>query len=190
MEEEKVKKPKSKTVSTYKKLKAGKIALNVGTFLAPIVPATVVTIINWEEWFQKSSSSLPFGFASILITVVIAILGVLKSDTVFKKADIALYFLACLFACIGITCMFLASLFEQMGLMWVYTSAGLLGSGVCVTVNKKVIEPQIDFYKGLIADNCLDNKSKRKQERIERAQQEARREAEELEEKRRRATTE
>ena len=53
-----------------------------------------------------------------------------------------------------------------------------------------VIEPQIDFYKGLIADNCLDNKSKRKQERIERAQQEARREAKELEEKRRRATTE
>ena len=118
------KKKKGKTLTTYHKYKALKVGLDVSTFVLPIVPATVVTAVNWEEWFSKSSASLPFGFACLLLTVIAAIIGVLKSDVVFKKADIALYFIAGLFALIGLTSMFLASLFNESGYLWLYTASG------------------------------------------------------------------
>lgn len=171
------KKPKSKTVSTYQKWVAGKYGLYAGTFACPTIPATIVTLINWEEWFGKSNISLPFGFACLLVTVIVAVLGVLKSDTVFKKADIALYYLSGMFMCIGLTCLFLASLFSQMGYLWLYTASGLLGSGVCITVEKKVFEPRIAEYKGLIDEFTLDNKARRKKARMERARAEAEAEA-------------
>lgn len=167
------KKQKSKTVSTYKKYKAAKYALFGGVVACPTVPATIVTLINWEEWFNKSSISLPFGFSMLLVTVIVAIVGVLNSDTVFKKADVALYYLAGIFMCIGLTCMFLASLFSQMGYLWLYTASGLLGSGVCSTAEKKVIQPKIDFYRKLIDENGLDRRSRRMQESIQIAKEEA-----------------
>ena len=187
---EKVKTPKSKTVSTLRSLKAGKVGLFAGVLALPIAPATIITLINWEEWFIKTDKTLPFGFASLLLTVIVAVVGILKSDTVFKKVDIALYFLAGVLMCVGITCMFLSSLLTQMGYMWLATGSGLLASGVCSTVEKKVIEPNIEFYEVLVNDNQLDKKAKRRQDRFARAQAEAKREAEELEERRRRATTE
>lgn len=184
------KKPKSKTLSAYRGYQIARASLYGGIFALPLAPATIITLINWEEWFVDSNKTLPFGFASLLLTVIVAIVGVLNSGTVFKKVDIALYFLAGLLMCIGITCMFLASLFTQMGYMWLYTGAGILGSGICYTVEDKIIKPQITFYKGLIESNSLDNKTKRKLDRIERARREAEREAKELEERRKRATTE
>lgn len=171
------KKPKSTTLTTYKKYKALKYGLFAGTFICPVIPATVLTAINWQEWFNKTSVSLPFGFACLLVTVITAIVGVLKSDTVFKKADIALFYLAGIFVLIGLTCMFLASLFSQMGYLWLYTSSGLLGGGVCATVEKKVVEPLIGEYAELISEFALDKKSKRKQERMEKARKEAEAEA-------------
>lgn len=167
------KKPKLKTIQMYRRWNSGKWALLSGTFACPLVPATIITLINWEEWFNKSSISLPFGFATLLLTVVLAIVGVLKSETVFKKVDIALFCLAGFFMCIGLTCLFLASLFSQMGYMWLYVGAGLLGSGTCVVVEKKVFEPNIKFYKNLIDENCLDTKSKRRAKKEEQARKDA-----------------
>ena len=183
---EKEKKPKSKTLSSYRGLKVGKVALYTGVFACPITPATIITLINWEEWFAKSDKSLPFGFASLLVTVVVAIVGAIKSDTVLKKVDIALYYLGGLLMCIGITCLFFASLLSQMGYMWLYTGAGVLASGACLTVEKKVVSPSLQFYKGLVEENFVDKKTRKKQEKIERAKKEA----QELKERRRRATTE
>lgn len=167
------KKPKLKTVQMYHRWNAGKWALLSGTIACPIVPATIVTLINWEEWFDKASASLPFGFASLILTVILAIVGVLKSGAIFKKIDVAIFCLAGFFMCIGFTCLFLASLFTQMGFMWLYVGAGLLGSGVCVVVERHIVEPNIKLYKGLIEENCLDEKSKRKKKREEQARKDA-----------------
>ncbi len=173
----KPKKEKSKTLSAYNGLRVGRVALLAGSFACPVGTASIVTLINWEEWFANSGKSLPLGFACLLATVVLAILGVLKSDVVFKKADIALYCLAGFFMLIGLTCMFLASLFTQMGYMWLYTGSSLLASGACITVEKKVIEPELAFYKGLVEENALDNKTKKINARRERAKAEAMAEA-------------
>lgn len=167
------KKPKMKTVQMYKRWNVGKWALLSGTFAFPLVPATIITIVNWEEWFNKSSISLPYGFATLILTVILAIIGILNSETVFKKVDIALFCLAGFFMCIGLTCLFLASLFSQLGFMWLYVGAGLLGSGVSVVVEKKVFEPNIEFYKKLIDENCLDEKSKRRKAKEEQARKDA-----------------
>lgn len=167
------KKPKLKTVSQYRKWKAGKIALMSGTIACPVGTASIVTLVNWEEWFNKSSISLPFGFASLLLTIILAILGVLKSGVVFKKADVALFCLAGFFMCVGCTCLFLASLFSQMGYMWLYVGGSLCGSGLCVLVEKKAVEPNVVFYRGLIDANHLDAKSKRRQKREEQARKDA-----------------
>lgn len=167
------KKPKYKTVQSYNKWRNGKYALLAGTFASPIIPATVVTAINWNEWFSKSSLSLPFGFACLILAVVMAILGILKSNVVFKKADVALFCLAGFFAVIGLSCLFLASLFTQIGMMWLYVAGGLLGSGTCLAVEKYKIEPNVVYYKKLIEENCLDAKSKRQKAREEQARKDA-----------------
>jgi hypothetical protein len=171
------KKPKSKTVSSYKKFKAIEYGLNAGAFICPLAPASIITAINWEEWFAKSSTSLPFGFACLLLTVIVAVVGVLKSDTVLKKADIALYFFGVILCLIGITSLFLASLFTQMGWLWIFTAMGVIGSGTCVTVKEKAVLPIINEYQGLISEFGLDKKSRRMAERSERARKEAEAEA-------------
>ena len=158
------KKPKSKTVSAYNKWRTAKVSLFVGAFACPVVPASIMTLVNWEEWFEKSSFSLPFGFASLLVTVVLAVIGIMRSDTIFKKTDIALFFLGGLFMCIGITCLFLASLFEQIGYMWIATGAGILGSAVCVITEQKVVEPNIELYSGLVDEYTLSTRAKKKKE--------------------------
>lgn len=166
-------KKKSKTVSSYRKWKTAKVCLFAGAITCPIVPASIVTMINWEEWFQKSSHSLPFGFAFLLLTVVFAVVGIINSGTIFKKADVALFFLGGLFMCIGITSLFLAKLFEQMGFMWLYTGGGIIGSGLCVVSENKFVEPNIELYSGLVDEFILSKKAKRKQARIARARAEA-----------------
>ena len=154
-----VKKPKIKTIQMYKKWRNGKYALYAGAVASPLVPATIVTLINWEEWFDTASYSLPYGFASLILTVVIAIVGILNSETIFKKADVALFCLAGLFMCVGLTCLFLASLLSQMGFMWLYVGAGLLASGACVEVENRVFEPKIALYKEVIKENNLTKRT-------------------------------
>jgi len=173
------KKQKSKTLSTYKKLKATDVGLKVGTFVLPIVPAVVLTGVKWDEWWGKANVSLPFGFACLLLTVVSAVLGIMKSDTIIKKKDIGLFYLTITFCLIGITCLFLASLFSQIGYMFLYTAAGLLASATGNIVDEKVIKPKRDFYKKLVEDNALDPKSRKKLEKQRRAEEEAK-QAEEL----------
>lgn len=162
-----------KTVKAYRKWKWGSRALRAGTFICPLTPATVLTAVKWEEWFGKSGLSLPFGFACLIVAVVSAIVGIMNSDTVFKKADIALLCVAGWFMVVGCTCLFLATLLTQMGMMFIYVGCGLVGSGVTVLVDKKVFKPNIDFYAGLISENKLDRKSKRRAQREEQARKDA-----------------
>lgn len=163
------KKFKSKTLSTYKKLKHGNRALKVGVIATPLLPASIITGINWNEWFAQSGFSLPLGLGSLLVTTLLAILCLVKSDTVIKKKDTALIFLACLFLCLGVTNLFLASLFTQLGYMFIYTACGLAGSFGEYEVSKRIMDPKIEEYKKLVEENCLDTKSQKRKERKEQA---------------------
>ena len=74
---------------------------------------------------------------------------------------------------IGITNLFLATLFATLGKMWIFVGTGLLGSGVFYTVEQKVVEPNLKFYNKLIEENCLDVKSKRQKAKEEQAKKDA-----------------
>lgn len=166
------------TLSTYKMLKSSQVGLKTIVLAAPFIPATVITGINWNEWFETCGASLPLGFASLMVTVFIALLGVLKSDTVLKKKDIALYYLCTLLVFLGATNLFLASLFSSLGWMFVFTAAGVLASAVTNTVNNRVLTPSVEFYKGLVEENQLDKKSQKRAQKKQKAQEEARKRAE------------
>lgn len=167
------KQPKLKTVQslrTWQKVKAG---LVTGAFVCPVAPATVLASIKWSEWYAKTSSSLPFGFAMLIVAVILAIIGVFKSEVVFKKADIALLCLAGWFLVIGLSFMFLANLIYEMGQMWLGVGFGLLASSGYVFAEKKFVEPNVAFYQKLIEENCLDSKSKKRAKREEQARKDA-----------------
>lgn len=176
----KQKKKTPETVKSYRKWNVSKWALYAGTWVSPFIPATAMTIINWDEWFAISGPSLPLGFASLLVSTLLAIIGIWKKDEIVGKSISMVYYLAVIFAGFGASMLFLAGLFSQVGYMFLATAGGLVVGGTSDQLNKSLAKPMVEEYKKLIEDNCLDPKSKRKAERKEKAKLEAEREAQEL----------
>lgn len=171
---EKKKKVKSETISAYKKWNAARIGLYTGMYVMPLMPATIMTCVNWNEWFNASGVSLPMGLITLLIGVLMAIMGITKRDELFKKNVSGLFYFVLVFAIIGISFKFLANICNQMGDMFLFTACGVLGSGGCDQLNKSLVKPRVEEYKELIESNFLNAKAKAKQERKLRAEQEAR----------------
>lgn len=171
-------KQKSKTVSTYHKWQATKVGLYVGKYLAPCVPATVITAVNWDEWFVKSGASLPFGFATLLISVIVTILAITKGDDLVSKNVSKIYYIAGVMAVWSISFMFLANILQQMGQMLLWTIAGIVTAGTCDQVNMSLVNSRINEYKTLIEENCLNSSARKRAERKARAEAEAKAEAE------------
>ncbi len=163
------------TLQTLNGYKAAKVGLYAGVFACPTVPAAITTAVKWNEWFGTAHESLPLGFITMLLTVVASVFAILKSDTILKKGTISIFLIGILFAMIGLSSMFLASLLQDVGILWLEAGGGIVGSGICYLVEKKAIEPQLTLYQGLVNQNGLDKKSL---ERIK-AREKAKREAEE-----------
>lgn len=166
-------KPKYKTIQEYKKWNRAKWGLYAGMWASPLVPAGTMTIINWDEWFAKSGVSLPFGFASLLVTTILSIVLIWKKDEIVNKAVSCIFYIAVLFVFFGATFLFLASLYQMVGYMFLATAGGLVASGVSDQVNKSLVKPNLEFYQKLIAENHLDAKSKRQLKREEQARKDA-----------------
>lgn len=171
---------KSKTLQTFKRWKALKVGLYAGMFSAPILPATITTIINWDEWFAQAGVNLPFGFASLLVTTILGIVGIWKKDEIVSKAVSAIYYVALVFACLGATNLLLSSLFSTVGQMFLLTAGGLVASGTCDQVNRNLVTKRIEEYAELVEKNELDPRVKKKNERKERAKLQAEEEAKHL----------
>ena len=167
------KKEKSPTVRTYKNWKSARLALYVATFSSPLIPASIMTIINWDEWFQQSGISLPLGFASLLVSTLLSIIGIWKKDNLMNKTISAVYYLALLFVGFAAAFLFLANLMSQVGYMFLATAGGLLAGGTADQVNKSLVKPRVKEYRNLIDKNGLDARAKRKLERKKQAKLDA-----------------
>lgn len=167
------KKPKYKTIQEYKKWNGIKWGLYAGMWASPVAPATVITVINWDEWFAKSGVSLPFGFASLLVTTILSIILIWKKDEVVNKAVSCVFYIAVLFVFFGATFLFLASLYQMVGFMFLATAGGLVASATADQFNKSLVKPNVAFYQNLIKENHLDAKSKRQLKREEQARKDA-----------------
>lgn len=173
------KKIKSPTKSAYRKWKATKIGLRTGTYVCPVVPAGIITAINWSDWFAKSNSwHLGLGFSSLLVTVIVTIYGVAKRDQIMKEHISSLFYLSGLMAMWAVVLMFLASIANHFGIMLLYTAIGIVCGATCDQVDKSIVTEQVKFYKDLIEENALDARSRKRKEKIERAIKEAQHEAE------------
>ena len=164
---------KSKTLSTYRAWQGAKVALYAGMWALPVAPATVMTAINWDDWFAEAGSSLPFGFISLIVTTLLGIVGIWKKDELVNKKVSAIFYVALIFACLGATNLFLASLFSTVGYMFLMTAGGLVASATCDQVSKTLVDSRIKEYRELIETNALDSRTKKRNERKERARAEA-----------------
>jgi len=178
----KVKKPKSKTKSTYNKYRVAKYSLKAGTYVVPLVPDATILGVNWEEWVNQSNSwSLGVGFTSLLLTVIMTIWGIAKRDEVVKKNISPLFYLAILLAMWAICLMFLATIASNFGYLLLAASAGLIGGATCDQVNKSKIIPETEFYKKIMQDAGLDEKYNKREAIKQQAYAEAMREKAALE---------
>lgn len=173
-----MKKYKSKTISRYNKWKTAKYSLYASTYIFPLVPAAAIRGIHWNEWFNKSGPSLPFGFATLLASVLITIWGIAKRDDLLKKNVSPLFYMAAVMAIWAVAFMFLANICNQIGQMLMWTVVGILSGASADQVNKSIVFSRIEEYKKIIDENGLDEKARRKKERKEKLEEEAKKEAE------------
>lgn len=175
---------KSQTVSNYRKWIFAKNSLYIGKYAAPVVPAAIVTTINWDEWFAKSNSSLPLGFATLLISIFLTVFSITKKDKIVEKNVSPLFAIALILATWAVTFMFLGNLMNEMGTMLLYTCAGVIAGAASDEVYMKVATQRVKEYKNLVEKNNLSTASKKKAERKAKAEAEKK----ELEEAQERAT--
>jgi hypothetical protein len=157
------------TLGYYKRWKVAKYGLNATKWLSPFAPATAITIANWEEWFAKQGTTLPFGFASLLISILITILAMSKKDEFVEKKVSYMFYLAGVIAMWGVSFMLLANIMNTMGMMFMFTAMGIIGGGGAEQVNKSLVSARISEYKQLVDENGLDKKAQAKALRKEKA---------------------
>lgn len=176
----KVKKEKKErtTLQTYKALKRGQIGMEVGKYAMPLIPASIITGVNWDNWFANCGASLPFGFTSLIFAVVLAILGISKKDNLVKEKLSGLVYLALTFACFGLAFKFLSNVMNQMGDVFLWTALAICGSFGVDQVDKTVMTKNINFYKELVDKNELDPRARKKKAKEAKLAEKAQKEAE------------
>lgn len=165
-------KKKKTTIQHYNSWKRLKYGLYAFQWTAPIIPATIITAINWQEWF-KENNSLPFGFVSLLVSVLLSILMIYKRDETAESKVSPIYSVAMIIAVWGVTFLLLGSLMNNMGVLFLATAGGCVGSGTANQVIQSKVQPMIDEYRKLIDENLLDKKAFEKEQRAIQAKEEA-----------------
>lgn len=172
-------KTRTKTEKEYLKLKAGSVALNCGTFVCPLIPGTIITCINAEEWFSSKPYAVGLGFASLLLTMIISVLMVVKKSDTFKNVS-KLWGATLIMVMLGISFMFLSEVAGNLGMMFLATAGGLLGSSTCHEVDKIVVKPRLEYKKMVMNEAGLNRKEVAKKLKLEQDIKRAKEEAENI----------
>ena len=168
---------KSQTRSAYNKWRTLKWSLYGGTYTLPLVPAMVMVGVNWDEWVAQSRNawSIGLGFGMLLLTVFITILGIAKKDEFVKKFVSPLFYFGGILALWGFSLLFLARIASAFGYMLLWTCLGLLGGAIADQVNRSLVQKEVIYYKKLIIDVGLDEKTEKRKLQKQLAKQEAER---------------
>jgi len=181
-EQEQEEKKDLTTLTMRNRYRGYKVGAYIGKYLAPVIPAAITTGINWDKWFQQSGTSLPMGFVTLLIAIIVSILAISKKDKLVETKVTPLIYVTLIMAIWGVAFMFLANICDQMGKLLLYTCIGLLASAASDQVDQVVIEPRLEEYNKLVDEFGLDKKAVAKQQRREQAKKDklekAKREAE------------
>ena len=177
----KTKKIKSKTIQQRNALKVTNVVMYGAKYAMPFVPATVMTIINWDEWFAKTNGGLPAGFIALIVATVVSILGILKRDKLAEKhISTVIPFALALFV-VAAAFLWLSNVMYQAGMMFLYTACAVAASAIDDQVQQSLVKPALIEIEEDIKDAGMSKKENKRQERKKER-------LAEMEEARRRAT--
>lgn len=171
---------KSKSIKKRDALKRTSRVFRITKFIVPFVPAGVMSIINWDEWFAETGGSLPAGLLMAIFSALIVCLGVTKRDELIAKKLSPIFVLTVGVAIAGVSCLLLASILHELGIMLLVSAIGAAVAGTEDQLNMSLIEPEVKEYSEIILEAGMDekeNKKKAKREKIKAELEEARRRA-------------
>lgn len=168
MTKEKKVKVKSKTVRNKNILKAANATMWGAKFALPFVPATVMTIINWDEWFANTHGSLPAGFLLMVVGTLVSIIGIWKKDKFMEKHISPLFVLVIGLVLVAASFLLLANILYQAGMMFLYCAIGALAAAIDDQVQMSVIAPNLAEMEADIREGGLDKKVNKREARKKR----------------------
>lgn len=170
------------TLQEYKKYKKLDTTLRVSKYVLPTIPVIVVGGVNWQEWFVKQGTSLPFGLATMLIAVLSALFAYSKSKNEKEQKVSPFFYIGAILAMFGISFLLLSNILREMGLMFMFAVLGIIGGGVMDQVDTDFVKERKNEYKELVDTNELDSRVRKKNEAKQQRKLKAEQERKELEE--------
>ena len=169
------KEKKTSTIKKYKSLKGTKACLYLSTYTMPLIPASIMAGVNWDTWLEQCSNkgSLGLGFGSLLVSILITLLGVVKRDKIAQSVISPFFTYAGIMALWGVSLVFLSDIAYNFGVMLLFSCLGLIGSATADQVNKNYVSKEIAFYEELIKENGLGKVENKKREKREQAKRDA-----------------
>lgn len=165
MAKEKKVRVKSKTVRNKNILKGVNWGMWGAKFALPFIPATVMTIINWDEWFANTHGSLPAGFLLMVVGTLVSIIGIWKKDKFMEKHISPLFVLVIGLVLVAASFLLLANILYQAGIMFLYCAAGALAAAIDDQVQMSVVSPRLVEIEEDIKEGGLDRKTNKREAR-------------------------
>lgn len=166
------------TFGKYRSLKAAKWSLKSLAYGAPAIPAGVMIGLNWDEWVKEAGDgwSLGFGFASLLVSVIITYITIAKRKNILSHVS-PLFGAAVIVACWAVSLLFLGKILTDLGYTLLAIAGGVLFGAACDETETRVVEKKVAFYKGLVDENRLDRRQEKRRLKEEKEAEKAKEEA-------------
>ena len=173
---------KPKKTKTEKELAGWKFLrgfMHGSKYVVAETPVTVMALVEHEEWFTQSATkaaSISSGLAMFIITVIVTLWCIVNKEKTFKK--ISPFITAAIYLIVGGgICLFLQSILFELGMLFLFTGAGMLIAVAEDTVERNAVQGKIDELEKVLTAAGLNSKENRKKEKldakIKRAKQEA-----------------
>lgn len=172
----KITKKEYETIKTLKKYRNLKYGLKAGTYASCLVPFGVILGVNWQEWFAKSdegSVSIGVGFGMLLVATISTIVCVMKRDEEFMKKFSPLLYAAVVCAMWAVAFMFLATVMNEMGKMFMYTAIGIASGAAIDETNRVVVCERYEIISKIAEENGLTKKGEFMKEALRQAKKDA-----------------
>lgn len=169
------------TIKALKKYRGIKYGMKAGTYLSCMTPSAIILGVNWDDWFgaasqaEGSAPSIGVGFGMLAVSTIATIVAVMKRDSDFMKKFSALFYVAILCALWAVSFMFLSSIMNEMGQMFLYIAYGVACGGIFDEGSEIAIKPRYEFLVDLADKNGLTRNGSFKEKQYKRLKEDLKR---------------
>lgn len=182
--DEKTPKKQRTTLQQRNRFRRLKYSMKMMSYSLPLVPVFTMIGINWNEWFITAQDGLRVasGFLFLVVSTLFTYLSIAKKKKLLEKAS-AFWNVSIIIICWGITLLFLSNILSDLGMMLLYIGFGIIASACLDETETRLVEDKYQFYQKLVTDNGLDTKENKKKAKLLKAQEQAKKEAEQEKER-------